>query len=68
MESVEGAEGIRVSMTRRELLLLANSVNEALEAVEDWEFSTRLGVPQDDARALLTELNRVIAELPRNLD
>jgi hypothetical protein len=46
------------------LLLLAGSVNEAIEAVEDWEFSTRLGVDKANARALRTELGDLIARLP----
>lgn len=51
-------------LTRSELLLLAGSVNEALEAVEDWEFSTRLGADKANARALRSELDNLIARLP----
>jgi hypothetical protein len=39
-------------------------VNEAIEAVDDWEFSTRLGTDKADARALRTELGDLIARLP----
>jgi hypothetical protein len=39
-------------------------VNEAIEAVEDWEFPTRLGVDKADARALRSELSSLIARLP----
>lgn len=55
---------IVLHLTRAELLLLAGSVNEALEAVDDWEFSTRLGADKVNARALRTELADLIATLP----
>jgi len=41
-------EQILLAVSRSELLLLAGSVGEAIEAVGDWEFSTRLGA--DKAR------------------
>lgn len=50
-------------LTRAELLLLAGSVNEAIEAVEDWEFSARLGADKANARTLRTELSDLIARL-----
>ena len=55
---------IILHLTRAELLLLAGCVNEAIEAVEDWEFSTRLGTDKANARALRTELGDLIARLP----
>lgn len=64
VELIEDRERVLLSLTRDELLLLAGSVNEAIEAVEDWEFSTRLGAEKDEARALRGELRRVISELP----
>jgi hypothetical protein len=59
-------EGERVvlTLTRDELLLLRGSVNEVIEAVEDWEFPIRLGVDKSKARALRAELRRVISDLP----
>lgn len=64
MEQPGDQERIVLSLSRGEMLLLAGSVNEAIEAVEDWEFSTRLGAAKEDARALRAELGRVISELP----
>jgi hypothetical protein len=58
------SDQIILHLTRAELLLLAGSVNEAIEAVEDWEFPTRLGVGKADARALRTELDDLITRLP----
>jgi len=58
------SDRIVLHLSRAELLLLAGSVNEAIEAVDDWEFSTRLGADKADARRLLTELGDLIASLP----
>jgi hypothetical protein len=58
------SDQIVLHVTRAELLLLAGSVNEAMEAVEDWEFPIRLGADKDDARALRSELSGLIARLP----
>jgi hypothetical protein len=60
----ERSDRIVLHLSRAELLLLAGSVNEAIEAVDDWEFSTRLGADKADARRLLTELGDLIAILP----
>jgi hypothetical protein len=59
------ADGDRVVLTlsRAQLLLLAGSVNEAIEAVEDWEFATRLGAEKQEARQLRAELGEVIRRL-----
>jgi hypothetical protein len=58
------SDEIILHLTRAELLLLAGSVNEAIEAVEDWEFSTRLGADKTDARVLSVVLGDLIACLP----
>jgi hypothetical protein len=50
-------------LTSAELLLLAGSVNEVIEVVEDWEFSARLGAEKANARALRSELGDLIARL-----
>ena len=49
-----------VATTRDELAVLAGAINEALEAVEEWEFDTRLGVTPEQARALRDRLNEVL--------
>jgi len=36
----------------------------ALEAVEDWEFGTRLSAEPQDARALQPQFNELIARMP----
>jgi len=55
---------IVLCLTRAELLLLAAGLNEAIEAVEDWEFPLRLGAGKPAARALHAELADLIAGLP----
>ena len=64
LAQTDRSDQIVLHLTRAELLLLAGSVNEAIEAVEDWEFSTRLGAEKDDARALQTQLGDLITRLP----
>lgn len=49
-----------VATTRGELAVLAGAINEALEAVEEWEFDTRLGVTPEQARTLRDRLNEVL--------
>lgn len=58
------SDDIVIHLTRAELLLLAGSVNEAIAAVDDWEFPTRLGATLEEARALRKELHDLIARLP----
>ena len=58
------SDQIVVHLTHAELLLLAGSVNEVIEVVEDWEFSARLGADKANARALRSELGDLIARLP----
>jgi hypothetical protein len=58
------SDQIVVHLTYAELLLLAGSVNEVIEVVEDWEFSARLGADKANARVLRSELGDLIARLP----
>ena len=56
---------VRADLQRSDLILIANAINEVLngpEAVEDWEFQTRLGVSRDEARRLLDEVQRVLGD------
>lgn len=59
-EVVDGE--VVIAATRDELVLLANSLNEALEGVEDWEFGPRLGGSQDEARALRSAVRNLLRE------
>lgn len=64
VDQVEGEERVVLALTREELFLLAGAMNEAIEAVEDWEFSTRMGADKQDAKALRSDLRKVISTLP----
>ena len=64
MEFVDqGDARIVLALTPEEFGLLAGCVNEAIEAVEDWEFSTRLGAEKDDARRMRAELRELASRL-----
>lgn len=56
---------IVIAATREELVLLANGLNEALEAVDDWEFGPRLGGSPDEARALRSKVRDLLRETRR---
>lgn len=49
-----------VATTRGELATMVGAINEALEAVDEWEFDTRLGATPEQARALRDRLNEVL--------
>lgn len=49
-----------VAINRNELALLAGSINEALEAVDEWEFDTRLGASPEEARALYDRIGDIL--------
>ena len=36
-------ESATVQLTKKELIILANAINESQAAIEEWEFSTRMG-------------------------
>lgn len=63
-DEVDGSEVV-ISATQDELVLLAGSLNEALEAVEGWEFDTRLGGSPDEARALMSKIKDLLRETRR---
>jgi hypothetical protein len=48
--------GVVVEFSGDELAVLANAINESLEALEDWEYPIRVGVDSDAARELLSAI------------
>ncbi len=60
----DAGEEITLTLSRNDLLLLASSVNEALEAIDDWEFQTRLGADKSQALQIRNDLRDAIAQLP----
>jgi hypothetical protein len=55
-------QGLNDALTADEIGTLANSLNEVLggpDAIEDWEFETRIGVERSRARSLLRRLHKL---------
>lgn len=65
MAAHEVDDELVLAVTRQELALLANSLNESLEAVDDWEFGSRLGGSSDEARALRSKVRDLLRETRR---
>ena len=57
---------VSVQLSEHELVLLANALNEAREAVDDWEFHTRLGANAKEADDLRLKLENILAALNRS--
>ncbi len=68
MRLIEVSDDVIVAMSQEELRLIASSIGEALEAVDDWEFQTRLGAEPGEARSLQAEFNAVYHLLLRGDD
>jgi hypothetical protein len=52
-----------IAVTRDDVRLLLSALNETLECLDDFEFSTRTGFERDDFRLIQAELLRVMTEL-----
>ena len=51
---------ITVELSKDELALFANALNEVCNGIELWEFDTRLGMPMEDAKNVLKTLSLII--------
>lgn len=56
-----GQDGVVVLLTVRELRFLSNAVGESLEALEEWEYETRLGESRATARQVRAGLRAALA-------
>jgi hypothetical protein len=56
-------ETVTVRLTKKELTILANAINESREAIEDWEFSTRMGAEPAEAEQLRRKLTMLLGSL-----
>ena len=56
---------VEVNLTRADLLLINNALNEVCNAIhiEDFEFQTRLGVSREEARTLLRRIHDRLGEM-----
>jgi hypothetical protein len=58
----ERPEAVVVELTRSEIVILSNAVNEIChgpDAIEEWEFATRVGATPSAAIALLDRLSKL---------
>jgi hypothetical protein len=53
---------IIVAFSPEELAFLSNAINEALEAVEEWEFQTRTGETRKRAIEIRTQFGKLLDE------
>jgi len=63
----DGEEHPALRLTPDELGVCQSALNEVLhgpEAIEDWEFQTRMGVERDEAIALLARLRGARSQDP----
>jgi hypothetical protein len=50
------AGDIVLALTADELAAIGNALNESLEGIEEWEFSTRMGVTRHEVEELCAAL------------
>lgn len=60
-----GPNEVLLGIDRDVLGFLKSAVGEALEAVEEWEFQTRLGKTPEEAWVVLRRINELLAETYR---
>jgi hypothetical protein len=49
-----------LSLDLAEVLTISNALNEAVEAISDWEFHVRTGVERAEAQRLHGEIRRLL--------
>jgi len=59
-------QAITIVFSTSELAFLCNAINESLEAVEEWEFQTRMGETRKGAAEMLVELRKLLHETEQN--
>jgi len=60
MEELQATpKDVTIRLSYGEIDLLLNALNEALEAIEDWEFSTRTGFEKSDFRTMQVSLRTI---------
>jgi len=67
----ENSDRVKIELVREEKEILSSAINEVCngpEAIEDWEFETRMGCKRSEAVALLekiTQLYQVLSDRPQ---
>lgn len=52
-----------IELSNRELVLLSNAINESFGAIESWEYHTKMGVKEGEARVLLKEIGQLLKQM-----
>ncbi|MBN9378016.1 MAG: hypothetical protein BGO14_00845 [Chlamydiales bacterium 38-26] len=55
---------IIIELTKRELGVIINALNEVCNGIEVWEFDTRMGITIEDARVFLKSLGSLYKKIP----
>lgn len=63
-------EKIILELSKDELGVLSNALNEVCNGIEVWEFETRIGITSEDAKAILKFLTSTYkkADQARSID
>jgi hypothetical protein len=57
---------ITLEISKDELGVLGNALNEVCNGIEVWEFDTRMGIKIEDARDILDSLISIYNQTPSN--
>jgi hypothetical protein len=55
-----------LSFTREELAFLSNAIGESFEAVEDWEYQTRVGGTKEELEAIRARISALYQQAKNN--
>jgi hypothetical protein len=59
-ENQQRRSDLNIMLSADELAFICNAINEALEAVDDWEFETRTGKSRAEAKAISAQLRHIL--------
>lgn len=58
-----GQGGVTVQLTRDEVGFIGNAINETIEALDAWEFSTRTGTTIPEAKDIQQQIKKIYADI-----
>ena len=56
---------VTLQVTRHELVIFNNALNEVCNALDIWEFSTRMGAEKEQVAQLLQQISATIDEIEK---
>lgn len=54
-----------ISVSVEELTILCNGLNEACNALDQWDFQTRMGFEREDVLALMKQVTAALDKFPK---